>query len=213
MHHAAGVVVFHFAGRARAVLAAQRARHIAPARIVGTHGAVFRVEQYATRGVGHVDAVVERLLGKAPDGRINGPRGVAPHMLGKRAGAAVVGLCRQPPGGQVLAGQLGQDVGRVHHHVFHHLAHAGLDLGHEHAQHKERGDAVDEEEGEQQADAEAHWLTSRCAHALRNRRCAGQCHRGTGSAGPRVASPAGGRRAATQGGITHPGSNPCPGAC
>jgi hypothetical protein len=51
---------------------------------------------------------------------------------------------RQPPGGQVVAGQLGQQVGRVHHHVLHHLAHAGLDLGHEHAQHKERGNAVDE---------------------------------------------------------------------
>ncbi|MNT75393.1 hypothetical protein D3C72_2142840 [compost metagenome] len=78
-------------------------------------------------------------------------------MLGKRAGVAVAVHARsQPPRRQVIAGQLGQDVGGVYHHVFHHLAHAGLDLGHEHAQHKKRGDAVDEEEGEEQANAEAY---------------------------------------------------------
>ncbi|MNV27655.1 hypothetical protein D3C71_1188110 [compost metagenome] len=59
MHHAAGVVVFHIARGACAVLAPQCAGHVAPLRVVGADGAVLRVEQHAARGVGHIDAVVQ----------------------------------------------------------------------------------------------------------------------------------------------------------
>jgi hypothetical protein len=64
------------------------------------------------------------------------------------------------PAGQVIAGQLGQQVGGVHHHVFHHLAHAGLDLGGEHAQHEEGRNAVDEEERETAGGCPGAWVYS-----------------------------------------------------
>jgi hypothetical protein len=66
---------------------------------------------------------------------------------------------RLPPGrhgAQVGRGLLGQGVGAVHQHVFHHFAHAGFDLGQKHAKDEHRRDAADEEKAEQQPQAQVH---------------------------------------------------------
>ncbi|MPM41927.1 hypothetical protein SDC9_88587 [bioreactor metagenome] len=106
-----------------------------------------------TGRIDHVDAVVQRLLGKAPDAGIDGPRGVALDAACKAAVGRPYARQTQVSAGHLVAGQLGQDVGRVHHHVLHHLTHAGLDLGSEHPQDEKRRNAIDDKEGEKETQA------------------------------------------------------------
>jgi len=125
-HHRAAAIGLHLAGGAGAVLALERSRHVAPARIVLPHGGFGGgIEHHTARGVGDVDAEVQLALVQAPDLRVHLAVGVVAHLAGEVAahqGAA--GRHR----GQVLGGQLGQQVGGVDHQVFHHLAHAGLEV-------------------------------------------------------------------------------------
>ncbi len=149
VQHRAAVVALHLTRGAGPVLAAQGAGYVAPLRIVLPLGGVGRVEHHQALRIGHIDAEVQRLLVQPPDARVDGPPGVGRHLGGKQA-------LGHAPGAQVVGGQLGQDVGGVHHHVFHHLAHAGLDLCYENPQYKKTRQPGDQEKAEQDADAQVH---------------------------------------------------------
>jgi hypothetical protein len=76
----------------------------------------------------------------------------SPELSGKRA--VRTGL--QPAFFHVGTGQRGKRIGGLHQRVLGHLAHAGLDLHHEDAQHEKGGQAVDQEEGKEEAQAQTH---------------------------------------------------------
>ena len=103
---------------------------------------LYYLEHHPALGIGHVDPVLARALLEAPDLRAKIPAGQAPQPAGE---TTVVDPARE----QVIGGQLGQHVGRVHQRVFHRLAHAGLDLGDEHAPQQQRRHRDDEEVSEE----------------------------------------------------------------
>ena len=88
---------------------------------------MFRIVAHDAVGVGDVDAEVERLFLQPPDGRFDRALAVGFNALREAS-------VRQAVGQQVVTRQFGKQLRGVDHHVFHRIAHAGFDFGHEHAQ-------------------------------------------------------------------------------
>ncbi|MCW0417366.1 hypothetical protein NB689_003120 [Xanthomonas sacchari] len=147
-HRVIGVAVGLGTG-AGAVLAAQGAVHVVPARVVAADVLSARIEHHDARRIGEGDAVVDAVLGKTPDHRAR----IAPLRRGQVAGETAAG---DAPVLEILRGHLRQHVGRVHQGRFHRLAHARLDLVDEHPHHEEGGHADDQEEAQEQLQPQPH---------------------------------------------------------
>ncbi len=136
---------------------------VAPLGVVGAHrgargagagaGAEAGIEHDAARGVGDVDAQVQRALVQAPDLDVDRAPAVGREVAGqRRVHQRAAGRHRAQRG----SGLFGDQIGGVGQDVLHHLARARFDLALEHLQREEAGQAGDDEEREQQSQAEAH---------------------------------------------------------
>ncbi|MCY1365098.1 hypothetical protein D9M69_519310 [compost metagenome] len=93
------------------------------------------------------------MLGHPPDLRLRTPLAVGTQQLGQAA-------LRQGAGLDVVAQQLGEQVGGVDQGFLGRLAHARADLVHHRAQHEPAGEADEQEVDQEDAYAERHQACS-----------------------------------------------------
>ncbi len=149
MHHGTGLVIGIAAGRTRAVLPAQGAVDIVPLRIIAADVATLRVEHHDPAHIGHGDLEIAAALGEPGHVGLDAPPLQGTHPRRETTIGDMAGL-------HVVAGQFRQHVGAVDQGVFHRLAHARLDLLHEHPADQQRRQRDDQEIPQQYAQADFH---------------------------------------------------------
>jgi len=134
---------------ARAVFAAQSARHIVPAREIRAQRLAAGIEHHDAARVGHINLQARFGFADAPVIRARRALPVGRDLAREMAVGHLAGA-------QIVAGEPGQQVGGIDQRVFLRLAHAGFDLFDKHIEHKPGRDADDQKITEQKAQAQAH---------------------------------------------------------
>ncbi|MNQ64822.1 hypothetical protein D3C85_792590 [compost metagenome] len=151
VHHRRPRIVRVIARGACAVFATQGQVDVVPARVILPHRRPAGVQHDEALGVGDVDAVVDLILWQAPDFRSGlsltiGLEQFRPAVLVEAAGL------------EVVAQDLGHQVGGIDQGFFGGLAHAGADLLHDRVEHKVAGQADEQCVDQENPDSQRHQL-------------------------------------------------------
>ncbi|MNT24235.1 hypothetical protein D3C72_1597000 [compost metagenome] len=154
VHHGALRVVGIVLGTARAVLPAQGAPDIIPARIILSQPFADGIKHHFALRVGHVDVIFVAHFVDAAN--VGAKRALMQLREGLR-NSAVLGIIRQ----QIVAPHFRQQRGGINQCPLGSPAYAGFHLLHKDRQHKPGGDCDNQEIAQQQPHADAHYDSPR----------------------------------------------------